>query len=146
MIFTDQATRKKRLDLCEGCEYFNKQTSSCGTFLPKKMLQGEFIGDEVEHKGRKVRLCGCDMRQKVKFKTARCPINKWHSTVKKADVQRLKDMLDAFEGKRQIPMEQAREVVDAYNELFDAKRKVKSCGGCFRDLVTEIKEAVNQYE
>ena len=87
-------------------------------------------------------MCGCDMNQKTKFKTAKCPANKWKSEVKLIDIERLKAAIDAVEGKRLVQNTEVEGIVQAYNQAFQAKRTIKRCGTCMNDLITEAKEAI----
>lgn len=61
-------TSEERLEQCRRCDYFKATTLSCGTFI---------VGDDVEHNGKTIRLCGCFMPVKVKFGFAKCPAEKW---------------------------------------------------------------------
>lgn len=45
-------TRAKRLEVCKGCEFFNKITTQCNK-------------------------CGCIMSMKTLFLETKCPIGKW---------------------------------------------------------------------
>ena len=149
MIFTDRKTREQRMDTCRNREFFKPDTVSCGTFLPDKMVkQGTVKGDLVKVEGRKkkVRLCGCHMGQKVKFKIASCPVGFWKSEVNLSDKLKLKSILKGFSGKMKgsdLPA-----FVDAYNNAFGAGKKVKDlrgCGGCFSQMIDEsIKSLENE--
>jgi len=50
-IAAEDLTRK-RLEMCEGCEYFTQLTHQC-------------------------KLCGCFMEAKAKLLEAECPLEKW---------------------------------------------------------------------
>lgn len=43
---------KQRMNICRGCEFYNKSGNSCNK-------------------------CGCNLSVKAKWKTQKCPINKW---------------------------------------------------------------------
>lgn len=51
-IFTSEEKSNARLNICNECEFFAKETARC-----KK--------------------CGCFMKAKVKIEMAKCPIGKW---------------------------------------------------------------------
>ena len=142
MIFVNQNTRAERLAICHKCQFYQESTRSCGTFLPKKIMRGEFTGDVVQYRRREITLCGCDMNQKTKFKTAKCPANKWKSAVAPEDIEQLQRAIDAVEGKHRIENKEVDEIVQAYNQAFSAKRTIKRCGTCMKDLITEAKEAI----
>ena len=141
MIFTHPKTRAERFSLCQSCDFFKPETQSCGTFLPKKAIEeGSLKGDLVSIPGKKkkVRLCGCHMGQKVKFKMASCPAGKWKSEVSLKDKLKLKSL---FKKRPQsMTRQEVKEFVEAYNQAFGAKKQVKQatgCGGCLRQMVDE---------
>lgn len=51
-VFATEEKQKERLDICQKCDYFSYRQSRC-------------------------RQCGCFMKQKVKFESSECPIQKW---------------------------------------------------------------------
>jgi hypothetical protein len=54
VLFADEATAKKRIDICMGCKYI---TSTMGF--------------------ARCELCGCGMAIKARLAVSACPINKW---------------------------------------------------------------------
>lgn len=80
MIFVTNRVRRERLKTCAGCKWFVEQTSSCGTYYPKAVMKGkvkrETVTEEIDGKEKTFKLCGCDMRQKTKWKVAKCPAGK----------------------------------------------------------------------
>jgi len=52
MFSVTQETVQQRLDACNACENFNKDTTRCSE-------------------------CGCFMRLKTQLKTSTCPLGKW---------------------------------------------------------------------
>jgi hypothetical protein len=136
MIFSTTKERNKRMEICRSCEHYNPDTRSCGTLI----LGGE--GDLVDvGKKRKVRLCGCVMPLKTKFKIASCPLKKWGTELSKEDVKELKKLFGKIEGDR-IKTEHAHALVSAYNKTFGANKEVTTCGSCLRALIKEIEETL----
>jgi len=131
------------MEICRGCEFFKPETVSCGTFLPDKILkEGTAKGDLVKVEGRKkkVRLCGCHMGQKVKFKIASCPAGFWKTEVSLKDKLKLKAVLNEFQKKGKMKSSEVPEFVEAYNQAFGANKKVKQlkgCGSCFGQMMDE---------
>lgn len=137
MIFSPRKEREERMSICRSCEYYKEETRSCGT-----LIMGDDLGELVDvGKKRKVRLCGCIMPLKTKFKIASCPLKKWGSELSKEDLKELKELFGRIEGDR-MKTEDATKLVQAYNKTFGANKQVTSCGACLRDLVKEIKETL----
>ena len=103
-------------------------------------LQGDLV--EVEGRQRKVRLCGCDMGMKTRFKAASCPIGKWGSAVNAKDMKELERLTNNQKG-RQIRMKEAKEIVDLYNKVFNASKPMTyGCGKCINAILDEIKSVI----
>ena len=86
------------------------------------------------------------MSQKTKFKSAKCPVGKWGSEVKASDLRKLKKLIEQQGGKRIASREWVDEVVQLYNQTFEGRRTIGGCHNCMNDLITEIKEAIMNYE
>ena len=142
MIFTHPKTRNERFEICKSCEFFKEETTSCGKFLPEKMLEGSFKGDLVDvGKKRKVRLCGCNMAQKTKFKAASCPAGKWKAEIDLKSFMMLEKIVNGITGNT-MKKEVAQEMVDQYNSAFGANKKMTSCGTCLKQIVDETKASI----
>ena len=139
MIFIDRKTREERMSICKGCDHYNETTRSCGT-----LVLGDDLGELVSVKGkkRKVRLCGCVMPMKTKFKTASCPIGKWKSAVDNkaiADLQKLVEIADKYQ---RFSNEELKLFYQSYNQTFGASKQLSSCSSCVRQMVQEAREAI----
>ncbi len=55
-----------RRSICNGCEF--RKGGFCGTAI---------VGEIIEHKGQKKRLCGCLTNEKSLLKNQSCSIKKW---------------------------------------------------------------------
>ena len=51
-IFVTEQKCKERVDICNECSQFNKESKRCY-------------------------ICGCFMENKIKFKSSKCPLSKW---------------------------------------------------------------------
>ena len=132
-IFIKSSEQKARMDICRSCDHYKEDTRSCGTLI---------VGDYVNvGKKRRVKLCGCVMPLKTKFKVSSCPLKKWSSDVDKKHLKELKDLYGKIENGR-IKTEDAKQLVEAYNKTFGASRQLTSCGSCLRELAKEIEETL----
>lgn len=68
-----QTMQDERMQVCISCPAYHEGTKSCG-----RLVLDTFSPRPVEIDGRMVNPCGCHLPLKVKFKSERCPANKWH--------------------------------------------------------------------
>jgi len=124
MIFIDRKTREERMSICKGCEHYNETTRSCGT-----LVLGDDLGELVSVKGkkRKVRLCGCVMPMKTKFKTASCPLKKWVSKVDADAIKDLQKLVEIADKYQRFSHEELKQFYKAYNQTFEAGKQLSSC-------------------
>ena len=141
MIFIDRKTREERMIICKGCEYYNETTRSCGT-----LVLGDDLGELVKVKGkkRKVRLCGCVIPVKTKFKTASCPLKKWTSKVDADALKDLQKLVKIADQYRRFSNEELKQFYKAYNQTFGASKELSSCSSCVRQMVQEAREAIKR--
>ena len=60
---------EKRINTCEYCPHLSwGKIRSCG-----KLLRG----GKVIHNDEEMKLCGCNIDDKVKYKNDKCPLGKW---------------------------------------------------------------------
>lgn len=144
MIFLHGKERTERFNTCLACEHYQPTHRSCGTYLPTKIMGGELQGDlvEVEGRQRKVRLCGCDMGMKTRFKAASCPIGKWGSAVNAKDMKEL-ERLAANQKGRQMKVGDAKALINLYNKVFNASKPMTlGCGKCINAILDEVKSSM----
>lgn len=139
MIFIDRKTREERMSICKGCEHYNEITRSCGT-----LVLGDDLGELVSVKGkkRKVRLCGCVMPMKTKFKTASCPLKKWVSKVDADAIKDLQKLVEIADKYQRFSHEELKQFYKAYNQTFEAGKQLSSCTSCVKQMVQEAREAL----
>ena len=141
MIFVNNRTREKRMDICKACEHYKPDTRTCGTFRginPK--------GDKVKKGKGYVTLCGCVMPVKSSFKTFGCPLGKWKREVDKKALQELNELLAPAEKTGRMAKEEAEQLIDVFNKHFKTNHKYSSCGSCMRTIVKEIRQAIKEGE
>ena len=139
MIFIDRKSREQRMSICKGCEHYNETTRSCGT-----LVLGDDIGELISVKGkkRKVRLCGCVMPMKTKFKTASCPLKKWVSKVDADAIKDLQKLVEIADKYQRFSNEELKQFYKAYNQTFEAGKQLSSCTSCVKQMVQEAREAL----
>ena len=127
------------MSICKGCEHYNETTRSCGT-----LVLGDDLGELVSVKGkkRKVRLCGCVMPMKTKFKTASCPLKKWVSKVDADAIKDLQKLVEIADKYQRFSNEELKQFYKAYNQTFEAGKQLSSCTSCVKQMVQEAREAI----
>lgn len=132
-IFVKSSEQVRRMNICRKCPYYKPDTRSCGT-----LIAGDYIN---VGKKRRVKLCGCIMPLKSKFKVSSCPLKKWGNEINKSDLDELKKMYGKIEHGR-ISTDDAKKLVDSYNKTFGANRQFTTCGSCLKQLAKEIEETL----
>ena len=127
------------MSICKGCEHYNETTRSCGT-----LVLGDLLGELVSVKGkkRKVRLCGCVMPMKTKFKTASCPLKKWVSKVDADAIKDLQKLVEIADKYQRFSNDELKQFYKAYNQTFEAGKQLSSCTSCVKQMVQEAREAL----
>ena len=128
MLFVSQNTRAARLEICKGCEHFNKSTRSCGTLLKKKKVKGGT-------------LCGCFMPAKASLKSEACPIGKWGPTVNPQDLAEIREFVNSLENF--ISRDQNEKLVEMYNRTYGTNEVPSNCSSCVRSMIENLKKTVN---
>lgn len=123
MLFVTPEERTRRLRTCEGCKYYKANTKSCGTLARPRTLRNG------------VKLCGCFMPAKTKFKFSECPAGFWNATVTSQDRQRIRHFMDASGN---LSIEQTRELVDLYSRVTGTTNNYTGCNSCLAQMRNEL--------
>ena len=137
MIFVKDKEKQRRLEICKACKYYKEETKTCGTF---RVLKPE--GDVITYRKKKVKLCGCIMPLKTKFKGVSCPINKWKGELSKEEVEAIRSLLNEIESTGVITGRQAKDSINLYNKAFGTSKKFTDCGSCKRSIIEELKNSI----
>lgn len=147
-MIASKIVQAERQAICHGCKWYKESTDSCGTLIlgnrVDKLLEKLL---SVTHYKRKVRLCGCKIVWKVKFKAQQCPAGKWlRDGITDEDIEQIKEWLD------QLP-KRSRWTMDELKPFYTVASKVKgqniapsTCASCLHDLVNEMQLLVNEIE
>jgi len=124
MLLVTPQERNRRLDLCKACKYYKANTQSCGTLLRPRTLRNG------------VKLCGCFLPAKTKFKFSECPAGFWSATVTSEDQDRIKE---AVSWTGSLSLSQTRELVDIYNRVTGTTNTYTGCNACLTNMRDELK-------
>jgi hypothetical protein len=128
----DKDLAKKRIEICEGCDYFKPETRTCGTPV---------IGDKIGDK----KTCGCFMDIKTKLTFSKCPFSFWGvSQVAENDYIAIKKLLKDVQ--RTINPQQKEVLFDMQRKYFGGNKKTSNCVPCIKSALEEMKQVVEEYE
>ncbi len=150
MLLVTPRVRKDRLAICQGCK-FHKMVGPalfCGT-----PLVGGKVDDpenNVRHRKRKVKLCGCHMQHKTWYSFASCPAKKWYAVVAEgqtvelleAKVNEIKEFILLLGDRSSISHDEAKKLHGYYQELSGTKVAFTLCPDCVRGWKTFLIEKV----
>lgn len=123
MLFVTPQERTRRLDICKGCKYYKENTKSCGTLLKPRTLRNG------------VKLCGCYMPAKTKFKFSECPAGFWSAQVSEGDRAQIRQLIGASGN---LSIEQTRELVDLYSRVTGTTNRYTGCNACLEKMRAEL--------
>ena len=147
-MITTKIVQAERQAICHECKWYKESTDSCGTLVFGNRFEDSILRLlNVTYYKRKIRLCGCKIAWKVKFKAQQCPAGKWlRDGITDEDIEQIKEWLD------QLP-KRSRWSVDELKPFYVVASKVKgvniepsTCTQCLHDLISEMKLLVNEVE
>jgi hypothetical protein len=125
-------TSKKRIAICEACQYFKPKSRTCGTPI---------IGDKVDGK----KTCGCFMDVKTKLPFASCPFSFWKDyQVTEIDYLAMKELL--HEVNHEITGGQKETLFELTNKYFGTNNKSTSCVPCLKNALKQMEQIISEYE
>lgn len=132
---TPKEQQEARILICEICPHFRSKTRTCGKPV---------VGNQVEHNGKKVRLCGCFLDAKTNLSFSSCPIGKWGTEEK--DLKELKEaetfVFDLMNSSRV----ERKDLNRAYGIFKDLLGHTKSSGNCPPCIKADMKAILNKIE
>lgn len=148
-ILAHPKVRKERLEICQSCKWYKAHTKSCGTLIIGNDVSEEMLAENnVTYYKKEFTLCGCVMPIKTKLSMAKCPANKWTSSLTDSDIEEIREFLksiDMVNGKFKVQRITAQQV----NTIFEWLKKLKgqpveitSCGKCIEDAIKSLIEEI----
>jgi len=135
-----QSIKIERLNICKKCKWYND--GWCGTPIIGNTV--EDVNDVTYYK-EKIKLCGCKLEWKAKYRFTSCPARKWHALDWSA--QEIKE-LDAFIGRiynaSKIVQEDNEQLHKWYSKMTGKRENISSCPSCIRELITEFRKQLGK--
>jgi hypothetical protein len=140
---------------CGKCKFYKPETESCGTLLKLQNLINGTRGGLVEPEDvdvdpevqdlnlvkfykKKVRLCGCDMPEKVKWSFESCPIGRWGKyRLTDAETKMLDEFVSSLPTTGKLSNQQVEDIIKWFERV--SGRPMKRCDQCVRAVIKELR-------
>ena len=137
------AIQRERLEICKKCKWFNHQWSTCGTPLIGGTVMPE--ENEVTYYKEKIKLCGCFMHHKVKYRFTSCPARKWNALDwSETEIQKLDEFIQRINGAHKITQEDTALLYYWLGKVTKKHEKPSQCASCIRDLISEFRRQLGK--
>ena len=146
--------RTARLTECGKCKFYNAEHETCGKPMSLKGLvdgtHGGLVDPEevdvdtetqefnlVKYYKKKVRLCGCYVKEKTKFSFESCPIGRWGKyRLTDTETNMLEEFIKTLPTKGQLTGDQVNQVLKWFERA--SGRPMRRCDECVRAVVKEL--------
>jgi hypothetical protein len=146
--------RTARLNECGKCKFYNAEHETCGKPMSLKGLvdgtHGGLVDPEevdvdtetqefnlVKYYKKKVRLCGCYVKEKTKFSFESCPIGRWGKyRLTDTETNMLEEFIKTLPTKGQLTGDQVNQVLKWFERV--SGRPMRRCDECVRAVVKEL--------
>lgn len=141
MLFVDYQTRQNRMAICRACPHFVAKTESCGTLI----LGGDAGESNVVKRGRgKIKLCGCYMPFKSKFKAVGCPLKKWDAQITPKELDEWESKLAEMQSAGVATAKQQEWLTATLTRATGVARQATNCPPCLKSMVEELHRYILQ--
>jgi hypothetical protein len=145
LLVTSQIARE-RLQICQGCKYYQTKTKSCGTLIIGNDVTEQESQDEsnlITYRKKKVQLCGCRMPFKTMLAFASCPIGKWFKQISEKEMEEFVIFVKDIKAKNKLVDSDVRQYFNWLNKLTGKRQQVSFCGSCIRKSINEVISKLN---
>lgn len=147
--------RTARLNECGKCKFYNEEHASCGTPMNLKgLIKGTHGGlvdtDEVDvdvetqelnlvkYYKKKVRLCGCYVKEKTRFAFESCPIGRWGKyRLTDEETELLEAFINTLPKTGKLTTEQVDQVLSWFYKV--AGQPLRRCDKCIVAAIDEMR-------
>ena len=137
--------QRERLSICQKCKFFKASTASCGTLIIGQTVDLE--ENNVTHYKEKIKLCGCVMPVKTKFRFASCPARKWFALDwKQEEIAALDEFIHRIHKANKIESEDLKLLYYWFSKVTGKHQQASGCASCIRDLITEFRRQLGKIE
>ena len=123
----------ERMSICQSCPHLTG-----GQWCGKPLK-----GGTVEHEGKEMKLCGCNVRAKTALRWTNCPLGKWSADITKSDVRKAKAWLKKYDANPERVNN--KELYELW-EKFTGKKKSSNCLPCIKTDIQELRKMILEFE
>ena len=137
--------QRERLAICKKCKFYQGTFGTCGTPLIGGTVMPE--ENEVTYYKEKIKLCGCFMDVKTKFRFSACPAHKWFAIdMKPEEIAALDEFIKRIHKSNKIESEDLKLLYYWFSKVTGKHEKPSGCASCIRDLITEFRRQLGKIE
>jgi hypothetical protein len=129
--------QRERLSICKKCKFYNATFGTCGTPIVGNNINAE--ENDVTYYKEKIKLCGCFMDIKTKFRFASCPAHKWFAQdMQPNEIAELDAFIQRINKTNRIESEDLKILYQWYSKITKKHERPSTCASCVRDLINEF--------
>lgn len=133
--------QKERLDICKKCKWFND--GWCGTPIIGNTVEAE--ENNVTYYKEKIKLCGCKLDWKTKYRFTSCPAGKWHAlNWSEKEIQELDAFINKVHGAHKIEDIDRFELAKWFSRITGKHEKPSTCPLCINELISEFRRQLGK--
>ncbi len=137
--------QRERISICNTCKFYNSTFKTCGTPLIGGKVDPE--ENNVTYYKAKIKLCGCFMEVKTKFRFASCPANKWFALdMKPEEITVLDQFINRVNKANKIDTDDINLLYHWYSKISKKHQEPSGCASCIRDLINEFRRQLGKVE
>jgi len=137
--------QRERISICNTCKFYNSTFKTCGTPLIGGKVDPE--ENNVTYYKAKIKLCGCFMEVKTKFRFASCPANKWLALdMKPEEITVLDQFINRVNKANKIEPDDINLLYHWYSKISKKHQQPSGCASCIRDLINEFRRQLGKVE
>ena len=137
--------QRERLSICKKCKFYNGTFGTCGTPLIGGTVNPE--ENDVTWYKEKIRLCGCFMDVKTKFRFTSCPARKWFAIdMKPEEIAALDTFIARISKANMIEQDDLQLLYYWFSKITKKHEKPSGCASCIRDLINEFRRQLGKVE
>lgn len=137
------SVQQERMSVCKACKFFVKSTGSCGTLIVGQSVEPE----KVPVYRKKIRLCGCVMKWKTKYRLSSCPAGKWQpENLSHAEINQLREFIVPLSKQATINDAERGQLFKWFTKLTGQRQNATTCGACVKSVIDDLMKEINRLD
>jgi hypothetical protein len=136
-----QSVKIERLNICKKCKWYND--GWCGTPIIGNTVEAE--ENNVTYYREKIKLCGCKLDWKTKYRFTSCPAGKWHAlNWSEKEIKQLDAFINKMYNAPKIEDMERVELAGWLSKITGRPEQPSACPSCIRDLINEFRRQLGK--